>query len=244
MRPIVLILLTSFLLLASPTARSDEPLKVNPDPPLTMTLELSSEPVDYASPIRATAVVTNRSARPIPFWHTLRLDGPFRFEFEDRNGLVWRPVEPALLLLPARARQTWIARTGSSTTLMPGQSVRLEFQLRAFLPQDGNGGNARWLASVPPGDYTVRLTYAQENPFVWVYDDKAPPRILRAGPPVTLRVIPGLFTGRLEAKATLTVVAPTTESVEALHQRIRELEQENARLRGVIDAVRKALPAQ
>ncbi|MDJ0974183.1 MAG: hypothetical protein QNJ98_06965 [Planctomycetota bacterium] len=242
MRPTVLALLTSFLLLATPTARSEEPLEVNPDPPLTMTLELSKEPVGYAAPIRVTAVVTNRSVRPIPFWHTLRLDGPFRFEFEDRNGLRWRPIDAEFVLLPTRARRSWTAPSSAATTLMPGQSLRLTFELRAFVPQSPRGSGLRWLASVPPGDYTVRLTYAQENPFVWVYDKHAPPRILSAGPPQTLRVIPGLFTGRLEAEAKLSVVAPTTEAVEMLHQRIRELEQENARLRAVIDVVRKALP--
>ena len=241
MRTTSILLLLWPLLLAGGSAASEESAA-----PLEMTLELDDARAGYGAPVRFTAVVTNRSKRAVPFFHDRRLDRVFRIELVDRYGIVWGATRLPILVTLSRDPASLLLGLprGTTSTIQPGGRLRLHFDIEWFVPTNAPKQGFQWPSHLPPGLYTLRLVYAKGDTLVPKTEVDFLTRPGQIYPNLRRRVVPGLFTGRLEATARLRVVAPQTGRMEALSARIRALEEENARLEKVIETVRAALPAR
>lgn len=238
-----------------PYAGADEPAPMEARSPLELRLALPALPPRYGEAVQVDLLVTNRSKTVAHFFHDHRMSGALRIELTDRHGVTWRATPtPATLFLtqaPPRSIITYPpnlkgSRYGTVLPIQPGQRLRLSMRVSHFVPVSapGDGRGLAWLSSLAPGEYTLRVTYRKDDINIPVGPAKVNPRLLQILPPFELQPYPGLFTGRLRAETTLTVVAPSVSVVDQLKQRIRELEAENKRMRTALDKVRAALAGQ
>lgn len=243
MRTLTLSMAVAAVLFAARPAATEESEVEKFLRPLEMKLELEDAAPGYGKPVRVTAVIHNRSKRAVPFFHDAKMQGLLRFALVDRNGIVWKPVEAPTLLFPSvkYAGISFGFEHGVTSSIEPGGRFRLSYELSWFFPSNAPKEGPRWLSSLPLGTYTVRATYTHGNAFLPARKRHCRPGLVVSKPIIPRPLVPGMFMGRIEATAQIEVVAPLQETVEALRKRVRALEQENKRLRGMVEAARAAL---
>ncbi len=220
--------------------------------PLEMTVRRASATLGYGTPLRLTIRFHNPSkTRTAKLWWDRRSDGVLAIELVDDDGLVWRPLQqamplPVIQLQPyQRAWQSPFVQLQHPQPLViaPASFVDLPFAFDQAVLVDPPAAHraGRWLRPLPPGRYRVRATYVKENQVVPSTPTVWHPRLIQLQPASRGHVVPGLWTGRLQASARVEVVAPRTDDVDALRARIRTLETRNAAMRKQLDAIREIL---
>ncbi len=219
-------------------------------PPLKLSVHLGKSSSGYGSPVGLKVRLHNPGKKTVTVFNDGRLGGALRVEFVDDHGLVWRPVPPTPQVHASRSiivrwpRQFFPLPT---KPIKAGENLDLRFTLRNFELVNGPRGDRtiQWYEVLPPGRYRVRAVYEKQDDRVVVHQPVLQnSRLIEITSDARFQSIPGLWTGRLQGEAVLTVTAPSRADVDALRKRIKVLEATNRALKKKLDAIRAVVGAK